>query len=81
MTPPCSTQPSVMNKGNKSMQSCNVREKLCGRSDMLPGVDARNSTFLPTYIVVQLKVTLVGPLNVLSLRTKYYLMAKMLSKA
>lgn len=43
-------------------------------------MDVRNSTSLPTYTVGPLKVTLVGPLDVLSLGTKHYLMVKMLSK-
>lgn len=48
---------------------------------MLLVMDVRNSTSLPTDPVVPLKVTLVGPLDVLSLGTKHYLMAKTLSKA
>lgn len=48
---------------------------------MLLVMDVRNSTSLPTDPVVPLKVTLVGPLDVLSLGTKHYLMVKTLSKA
>lgn len=48
---------------------------------MLLVMDVRNSTSLPTYPVVPLKVTLVGPLDALSLGTEHYLMVKMLSKA
>lgn len=84
VTPPL-VLPSLLrsetNKCNKGMQSCTVHEQRCWSSDMLLVMDVRNSTSLPTDPVVPLKVTLVGPLDVLSLGTKHYLMVKTLSKA